>query len=324
MRPIALAVLCCLGLLGGCAQPRYSLENCLPPEVSSPEETVQSLRYRVKSDAGRAGAQEVSRFMERAAGLWSPVFGVPDPSALPLEIQLHRDPAAMQELLVSRDLTPTATGLYLPLSPPAIHVACWGKEPGHPYRTLLHEGTHQFAHLATGYRATGDVVNKAPPAPRLAIPLWLSEGLATYFEAAFLDTELLVPGTPDPDRLSQLQTALRKGRVPCLDQVLTARYGEKFDSLDYAAAWALVHALLQEEPPPWAAGGREWLIGVLAEARVGWPGAAVVGPATANYDPWWGLVTVAVRQEFMRFVEERGMTFPQWESAWRKWVLAQP
>ena len=134
---------------------------------------------------------------------------------------------------------------------------------------------------------------------------------------------MLVPGTPDPDRLSELRVALRKGQAPRLDQILTARYGEKFDSLDYAAAWAIVHVLMQEAPPSWAAGGREWLIGVLAAARQGWPGAGVVSAATGNYDPWWGLVTVAVRQSFLGFVQERGMTLPQWESEWRKWLLAE-
>ena len=316
--------LCLLGLLVGCAQPRFSLYNCQLPAPPAVEATVQSLRYRVRTDAGKNAAQEVSRFMERAALLWTPVFGVPDPLSLPLEVQLHRDPSAMQQLLASRHLTSTATGLYLPTSPPAIHVACWGREPGHPYRTLLHEGTHQFAHLAAGYRATGGAAGKTTGVPRLAIPLWLSEGLATYFEAAFLDPELLVPGTPDPDRLSELRTALRNGRAPRLDQVLTARYGEKFDSLDYAATWAVVHVMMQEDPPPWASGGREWLIGVLADARKGWTGAGVISAATGNYDPWWGLVTVAVHQSFLGFVAERGMTLPQWESAWRAWLLAQP
>ena len=121
---------CLLALLAGCAQPRFSLYNCQTPSSPQQEETIQSLRYRVKTDAGKNAAREVSRFMERAAVLWTPVFGVPDPLALPLEVQLHNDPTAMQQLLASQHLTPTATGLYLPLAPPAIHVACWGREPG--------------------------------------------------------------------------------------------------------------------------------------------------------------------------------------------------
>jgi len=312
-------VLCLLGLLAGCARPRYSLDSCPSPSAPPAEATIQSLRYRVKTDAGKAAAQETSRFMERAAGLWTPLFGIPEPSSLPLEVQVHNDPAAMQQLLAGQHLTSSATGLYLPLSPSVVHVACRGEEPGHPYRTLLHEGTHQFAHLAAGYRAAG----KPATVPRLAVPLWLNEGLASYFEAAFISPEVLVPGIPDPDRLSELRAALRRGQAPSLNEILTARYGEEFTSLDYAVAWGIVHVLLQEEPPPWAAGGRDWLTGILAEARRGWPGAGAVGDATGSYDPWWGLVTIAVHDAFLDFVAARGLTLPQWECEWRKWILAK-
>jgi hypothetical protein len=322
MRRLAL-LLSFVCLLTACAHPPYGLDSCLTSPPPPVEETALSLRYRVRSDAGKSAAQEVSRFMDRAAGLWTPLFGVPDPRALPLEVQLYREPADVKKLLVSQRLTVHATGLYLPTAPPAIHVACRGEEPDHPYRTLLHEGTHQFAHLAAGYRPL-PVAGKPAPVPRLAIPLWLSEGLATHFEAAFLNAELLVPGTPDPDRWSELRVALRKGGAPSLKQILTARYGDEFTSLDYAAAWGVVYVLMQEAPPPWAAGGREWLTGVLAEARRGWPGASAAESATDNYDPWWGVVTVAVHDAFLGFVAERGLTLPEWESAWRKWLLTPP
>jgi hypothetical protein len=317
-----LPALLLLLLLTGCAQPRFGISSCPPPEGASSEESFLSLRYRVKTDAGKPAAREVSRFMEQAVGLWTPLFGIPDPLALPLDVRLYRDPADMKKLLASQKLSASATGLYLPTTPPAIHVACRGQEPGHPSRTLLHEGTHQFAHLAAGYRTAGS--GKPAQAPRLAIPLWLSEGLATYFEAAFVAPDILIPGNVDPNRLSELRTALRKGNAPSLDRILKARYGDDFASLDYAIAWGVVHALMQEPPPAWAAGGREWLTGALAEARRGWPGASVASQATNDYDPWWGLVTVATYRSFLRFVEARGLTLPQWESEWRKWLLAQP
>ena len=130
-------------LVAGCAGPRFGLDAC--PQRCAPqpagEETVLSLRYRVHTDAGRAAAMEVDRFMERAAALWTPLFGVPEPAALPLDVYLHCDPADLEQVLASQKLTARATGLYLPAPIPAIHVACFGEEPGHPYRTLLHEGT---------------------------------------------------------------------------------------------------------------------------------------------------------------------------------------
>jgi len=307
----------------GCAGPRYGLETCLTTNsaASAGEETVHSLRYRIRTDAGKPAALEVSRFMERAAALWTPLLGVPDPSALPLEVRLHRDRADLVKVLADQKLTSKATGLYLPAPTPAIHVACRSDEPGHPYRTLLHEGTHQFIHLGAGYREPG-----RPPAtpPRLALPLWLNEGLASYYEAAFITPDLFQPGRPDPERLEELQTALHNGKVPPLGKILTRRYGEPFTSLDYAVAWGLVYALMQESPPPWAAGGKEWLKALIDEGRRGWPGANVAVRSSPDYDPWWGLVTSTVQSSFERFVDERGLTIPEWEAAWRKWLLAHP
>lgn len=306
-----------------CSAPRYGLDAGLTGNPAPPaaEETVLSLRYRVRTDAGRAAALEVSRFMERAAALWTPLFGVPDPAALPLEIRLHRHRDTLEKVLAAQKLPPQATGLYLPTPIPAIHVAGRGEEPGHPYRTLLHEGTHQFIHLGAGYREPGRT--PATP-PRLALPLWLNEGLASYYEAAFVTPDLLQPGRPDIERLEELQSAMRAGKTPPLGRILARRYGESFTSLDYAIAWGVVYALMQESPPPWAAGGREWLKAVIDEGRRGWPGAAVAARSQPDYDPWWGLVTSTVQTSFERYVDERALTVPEWETAWRKWILAHP
>lgn len=305
----------------GCSTPRYGLESAPTKNKPGAEETVLSLRYRIRTDAGRPAAAEVSRFMERAASLWTPLFGVPDPKALPLEVRLHRDHDDLEKVLAEQKLTARATGLYLPYPAPAIHVACRADEPGHPYRTLLHEGTHQFIHLGAGYREPG----RQPAAPpRLALPWWLNEGLASYFEAAFITPDLFQPGHPDTKRLEELQTALRSGKVPSLGSILAKRYGEPFSSLDYAIAWGLVYALMQEAPPPWAAGGREWLKAQIDEGRRGWPGAKVAAQPSPGYDPWWGLVTSTVLSSFERFVDDRALTVPEWELAWRKWILAHP
>lgn len=320
MRRAALVLL--LLTVTGCAAPRYGLDACRSaPPAATGDETVLSLRYRVRTDAGKLAAQEVDRFMERAAALWTPLFGVPDPAALPLEVRLHRNRADLVKVLSSQKLNAKATGLYLPTPTPAIHVACRGDEPGHPYRTLLHEGTHQFIHLGAGYRESG---RPTAATPRLSLPLWLNEGLASYYEAAFVTPDLLQPGRPDTDRLRELQAALYAGKVPSLGEILTRRYGEPFSSLDYAVAWGLVYVLMQESPPPWAAGGRDWLKALIDEGRRGWPGARLAAQPASGYDPWWGLVTSVTQASFERFVDERGLTVPEWETAWRKWLLAHP
>lgn len=323
MPRLALALLL-LAMVTGCARPRYGLDSCAHSGSLAPpdQQSVQSLRYRVRTDAGKPAAYEVNRFMERAAALWTPLFGVPAPAALPLEVRLHRDPADLVKVLASQKLTASATGLYLPTPTPAIHVACWGEEAGHPYRTLLHEGTHQFIHLGAGYREPG---RPAPTPPRLALPLWLNEGLASYFEAAFLTPDLLQPGRPQPARLAELQNALRRGKSPPLGKIFARRYGEPFTTLDYAVAWGVVYALMQEAPPPWAAGGRAWLQALVDEARRGWPRAAMAPSATVAGDQqWWATVTDQTRMAFATYTAERGLTVAAWEAQWRDWIVAHP
>jgi hypothetical protein len=319
---IALALFLLLAVTG-CARPHYGLTTC--PETCAPatagEETVHSLRYRVRTDAGRPAAHEIDRFMERAAVLWTPLLGVPDPLSLPLEVHLHCDPADLVRVLTSQKLTAHATGLYLPSPIPAIHVACSGSEPGHPYRTLLHEGTHQFIHLGAGYREPG---RPATTPPRLTLPLWLNEGLASYYEAAFITPDLLQSGRADPARLNELQTALRRNKVPTLATILARRDGEPFTSLDYAIAWGMVYALMQEAPPPWATGGREWLKALVDEARRGWPSFPPPTPSVRDDLLWRSTVTDRTRTAFETFVADRGLSMPAWEMHWREWILAHP
>lgn len=306
----------------GCARPRFGLDTCTAA-VSSPaggKDTFLSLRYRVRTDAGKPAAMEIGRFMERAAALWTPMFGVPDPSAIPLEIDLYRDTSELGRLLASQKLTSRATGLYLPVPSPAVHVACFGDEPGHPYRTLLHEGTHQFIHLGAGYREPG----KPATGPRLALPLWLSEGLASYYEAAYVTPDLLLPGRADPDRLAQLQSALRQSKVPELEKIMARGYGEPFASLDYAIAWGVVHALMQEAPPAWATGGQEWLKSRIDAGRKGIVATGEIRPLSWEEKDWWREVTEQTLTAFRSFVASRGLTVIDWEKAWRDWILAHP
>jgi hypothetical protein len=154
--------------------------------------------------------------------------------------------------------------------------------------------------------------------------LWLNEGLACYFEAAYVTPDLLQPGRPDPSRLRELQTALQDGKVPPLDQLLARRYGEPFSSLDYAVSWGVVYALMQESAPPWAAGGRDWLKTLVGTARQGWPAAADDTTAAVDDAAWWTRVTEGTRHSFTALLAGYGMNLRTWEDQWREWLLAHP
>jgi hypothetical protein len=320
MHKIALLLLG-LAWLSGCSAPRYGLPACTaPPDVDAGSDyAVCFAGYLVRTDAGSAAAQELGSFMERAANLWTPLIESAAPDLPPLEIRLYRTTKDLSNLLASLKLSPQATGLYLPGPSPAIHVACLGDEPGHPYRTLLHEGTHQFLHLAAGCREPGGNPDNLP---RLALPLWINEGLASYFEGAFVTPDLLLSGRADAVRLAQLKRALQGHTAPPLERILTRRYGEPFESTDYAAAWGIVYVLMQEEPPDWADGGRKWIVDRIRKSSEG----CIKQPLAreSGGDGWWDAVTEGTRLDFEAYVAARGLTLSSWEAAWKEWILSLP
>lgn len=321
--PRLLAVLCLAWLTAACSAPRHGLDACLTAGCESHREAVTlSARYRVRTDAGIAAARQTADFMEQAADLWGPLFGDPDPAVLPLEVHLHQNTADLSALLARRNLSPLATGLYLPGPTPTIHTTCCGKEPGHPYRTLLHEGTHQFVHLVAGCpvpRGHGDNTGV-----RLAIPLWLNEGLAAYYEGAFVTPDRLEAGRVAPLRLKQLQQALRRGRAPSVGSLMAKHYGASFAPVDYATAWGIVYALMQEAPlSVEKITGRQWIQGVVEKSRQGW-GALDSISSNRPARRWWNLITERTRADFEAYLAGSGIGLPEWEARWRKWILSLP
>ena len=88
---------------------------------------------------------------------------------------------------------------------------------------LRHETTHALLHEALPY-----------------VPLWLDEGLASYFEVAPASRE-----TGHPFR-KRIQWSLQVGWRPDVQQLEAVRRSEDLSIGDYRHAWAWVHFLLHE------------------------------------------------------------------------------
>jgi hypothetical protein len=89
-------------------------------------------------------------------------------------------------------------------------------------QTLRHEATHAWLHSALPY-----------------VPLWLDEGLASYFEAE----PALRAEHPYLDRL---QWSLQFGWRPDLEKLERIRTSDHLEIGDYRHAWGWVHFLLHE------------------------------------------------------------------------------
>jgi len=105
--------------------------------------------------------------------------------------------------------------------------------------TLVHEATHQMAFNCGMHR-------------RLApVPLWVSEGIATYFETPDLaaDRGWRGIGTPNRSRLDQFLTGYREGDIAAI-VAADDRFRDADRPLDaYAAAWALTRHLTESRKP---------------------------------------------------------------------------
>lgn len=110
--------------------------------------------------------------------------------------------------------------------------------PGDFYGTVFHEGAHQFLSALL---------------PGAALPLWLDEALATYFEGCRYSRatgKITVDALP-PDRVELSQEILKEAQPfagRSLPESLFMRVPEQsFDAREYALAWSFVHYLVHRE-----------------------------------------------------------------------------
>jgi hypothetical protein len=90
---------------------------------------------------------------------------------------------------------------------------------------LLHEGTHQFV----------DIVCTAPN-----IPIWINEGLATYYESSKFEGSSLKTNIINRGRLYTIQQLINKKDVPRLEDIINIRQAN-FTIYEYAQSWSLVY-----------------------------------------------------------------------------------
>jgi hypothetical protein len=126
---------------------------------------------------------------------------------------------------------PDAAGFYSPSYHElhCFHGPCNGRN-GEAVATLAHEAAHQFQHIAC--ERIGENA-----------PIFLTEGLASFFEAPrFLPDGTVLPG-PIPDAyLRATRRAVKAGEwIPLKTLIEMPRDSKQFVFIHYAHAWALIH-----------------------------------------------------------------------------------
>lgn len=136
----------------------------------------------------------------------------------------------------------TNSGGIFVVQPKLLAVATWvqGKSRSETFRTLQHEGFHQFAHRYIG--------------PTL--PIWINEGLAVYFESGILVGKTFRLGLADVRRVLAIQNAIEHNRVIRFDRLLNMTADQWQQGLLgdveraqflYDQSWSIVHFLIHAE-----------------------------------------------------------------------------
>ena len=113
----------------------------------------------------------------------------------------------------------------------ALVAAAMGRTMTGLWRTLQHEGFHQFAHRVLGGR----------------MPIWLNEGLAEYFAEGLWTGDGFVTGLIRPQRLERIKTLIRTKQLVPLGDMLNLDQKTWISAVQvrhYDQAWSMVHFLV--------------------------------------------------------------------------------
>ncbi len=194
--------------------------------------TVETPNYTVRTDAGYDVAQSVAVAMEPMNRFYRRVFRTKEKGGevRRATVRVFRTKAEMEavakpqrNVLGFYDPSDNSVTVYDPRSEGTPLSSLWP--------TLFHEASHQFTEMISGQ----------------AVPSWLNEGTASYFEGAVLradgrvDTNL-VP----PYRLSGCIEALRTGK-PSVREVISWSERGSYPDEYYPVGWGLVYFLRNYE-----------------------------------------------------------------------------
>ncbi len=98
------------------------------------------------------------------------------------------------------------------------------------WKTVQHEGFHQFVHAVMG----GD------------IPVWVNEGLAEYFGEAVFTGDDMITGLIPPARLQRIKAMIDAGTHKSVAEMMTLEreaWNFRLTTTNYDQAWSMVHFL---------------------------------------------------------------------------------
>ncbi len=155
--------------------------------------------------------------------------------------------------------------------------------------TIIHEATHQIAYNCGLHTRFAD------------IPLWVSEGLAVYFETPDLSSVKgwRTIGAVNTERLARFRQYTANRGAGSLESLVSddARFRNARTALDaYAEAWALNYFLIRQRPKEYA----KYVKSLAAKQRLDWDKPAA---RLSEFQAAFGELK-ALDREFLRYFEK--------------------
>ena len=225
MRPKALAAVCA-ALLVAAAVPAVGAGGTIE---------IRSKHYRIETDVGRRFARVARQHMENMLSAYRrtmPQFGQSLDQTF--HVKIFRRQSDYNE--VAPSMAHGSGGIFMSHKR-MLAAFMENRTPDSVFRTLYHEGFHQYLYQTVGPRA----------------PLWVNEGLAEYFAEGTWNGNGFTLGQVPLKRLHVLRKAIRRNNIVPLNRLVemdtkewtrNIRINKSRASLQYSEAWSFVHFLL--------------------------------------------------------------------------------
>ena len=233
---------------------------------------VRSPHFVVASNAGRRPARRTAEHFEQIRELFVQALpGRTPESAPPLEVFAVRGERTMKRLLPwywERKDRAKPAGAFRSTASGTYAVVRVDLLEGQGFGTVYHEYFHFLSH-----------------ATRAKVPVWVEEGLASYWGSTRLTAKAAEVGRPDARRLDQLRWG--RGRFLPLDELMAVdrsspHYSQSEKAWQfYAQSWALVHYLLIGDR---TGQGQEQLVDYLRRVGAGEPAPAAASTAFGDLE----------------------------------------
>lgn len=200
----------------------------------------RSAHYRIHTTLSREEAVPYGRHVDALYEQYVKRFrGIGGQRVEPMPLYLFANESQYDRFLIEHDINATNSGGMFFETNRLRGLATWAHRDNRAktFEVLQHEGFHQFAHHAFGGR----------------LPVWLNEGLAQYFEDAVVIDGRMTLGLASGARIRTVQSALRGGSAPAIDQLLEMNQERWLTTLRtkpdraatlYAHAWSLTYFII--------------------------------------------------------------------------------